>query len=384
MTKLLVLDTETTGIGSADEPIEVALALYKVDQDGNAVEKIDGYSGRRQPSVPISPMAQKVHGLSISNLIGMDFDHEKVRSLIASADIIVAHNADFDARMLEVLYPEIKNKSWRCTLNQWPWPPSASRSLSSIAADLDISGYKAHSAEGDVDALSASLFHPVGHGAYVMRLLQAGDFVFRNVNQGAFKRAASSVTSDLSHACKSLLHVIGAIISDKHLHDSEINFIYSWIKDHPSVSSAWPGNVITQQLDQILFDGLVSEDERSFLLNSLSEITAGSLQKVSDVVEKVDFQLDDPSLIEFSSHTFCLSGNFLFGDKDRCIDEIIKRGGVVLGGVTKKLNYLIVGSLGSDQWKHGNFGTKVEKAIQYRSDGIPIKIVHEEAWTKFL
>mgnify|MGYP000140214245 FL=1 len=56
----------------------------------------------------------------------------------------------------------------------------------------------------------------------------------------------------------------------------------------------------------------------------------------------------------------------------------------MLSGVTKKLNYLIVGGLGSDQWKHGNFGAKVEKAIQYRSDGIPIKIVHEESLVKFL
>lgn len=384
MVKLLILDTETTGIGITDEPIEVALALYEVDQNSNSVEKIGFYSGRRQPSVPITPMAQKVHGLSISNLIGKDFDHEKVNSLINLADIVIAHNADFDGRMLEGLYPEIKNKSWRCSLNQWPWPPSASKSLGSIAADFGISEYKAHSAEGDVDALSSCLFHPRGHGDYLKNLLCTDAFVFKQHNQSAFKRTASGMTSELSRSCESLLHVIGAIISDKHLHDSEINFIHDWIKAHPSASLAWPGNIIVQQVNQILSDGLITEDERIYLLNSLNEILAGSLNKVADAVERVDFQLDEPGVIDFSSHSFCLSGNFLFGDKDRCIEEITKRGGVISARVTKKLNYLIVGSLGSDQWKHGNFGTKVEKAIQYRADGIPLKIVHEEAWAKFL
>ena len=107
-------------------------------------------------------------------------------------------------------------------------------------------------------------------------------------------------------------------------------------------------------------------------------------KKVSEAAEESDFHPDELDVIEFSHHTFCLSGNFVYGDKDKCADEITKRGGLIAAGVTKKLNYLIVGSLGSDQWKHGNFGTKVEKAIQYRSDGIPIKIVHEEAWSKFL
>jgi len=384
MVKLLILDTETTGIGIADEPIEVALALYEVDQNSNIVEKIDSYSGRRQPSVPITPRAQKVHGLSISNLIGKDFDHEKVNSLINLADIVVAHNANFDARMLEGLYPEIKNKSWRCSLSQWPWPPSASKSLSSIAAYFEIPEYKAHSAEGDVEALSSCLFHPRGHGDYLKSLLRANDFIFRQHNHNPFKRAASSMTSEFSNSCESLLHVIGAIISDKHLHDSEINFINGWIKAYPSAALSWPGSIIVKQVNQILSDGLITEDERTYLLNTLSEILAGSLNKVADAVEKVDFQLDEPGMIEFSSHTFCLSGNFLFGDKDRCIEEIKKRGGKILEGPTKKLNYLIVGSLGSDQWKHGNFGTKVEKAIKYRADGIPLKIVHEETWAKFL
>ncbi len=384
MTKVLVLDTETSGVSSSDEPIEIAAALYEVDSTGNLVAKLDAYSGRREPTVPISFMAQKVHKISKADLAGRDFDHEKVAVLLSNADVIVAHNADFDSRMLQPLYPGIKDKSWRCTINQWPWPFASGKSLSSVASALDIPQINAHSAEGDVDTLSACLFHSTGNGNYLKNLLTANDYVFKNTSENAYQRAASSLTPKVSEACKSLLDIVGAVISDRHLHDSEIMFVNDWIKANPTVSTSWPGSVIAQQLKQILSDRIVSENERSSLLNSLSAITAGALAKVSQVAEEIDFHPDELDVIEFASHTFCLSGNFLLGDKDKCANEISKRGGLMLAGVTKKLNYLVVGGLGSDQWKHGNFGAKVEKAIQYRSDGIPIKIVHEESLVKFL
>ncbi len=384
MTKVLVLDTETTGVSSSDEPIEVAAALYEVDSSGNLVAKVGSYYGRREPSVPISFMAQKVHKITKADLVGKDFDHDKLKALISNADIIVAHNADFDARMLEPLYPEIKAKSWRCSLNQWPWRPAMGKSLSCIASALDVPQTGAHSAEGDVETLCACLFHHSGSGGYLKTLLQADNYVLKNTGQNSFKRAASSISPEVNQAYTNLLDIVGAIVSDEQLHDSEINFINTWIEAHSVVALQWPGNFISQQVKQILSDGFISEDERNYLLSSLKDISQGALEKVSEAAEESDFHPDELDVIEFSHHTFCLSGNFVYGDKDKCADEITKRGGLIAAGVTKKLNYLIVGSLGSDQWKHGNFGTKVEKAIQYRSDGIPIKIVHEEAWSKFL
>jgi hypothetical protein len=58
----------------------------------------------------------------------------------------------------------------------------------------------------------------------------------------------------------------------------------------------------------------------------------------------MDFHTDELDVVDFAFHVFCLSGNFLVGDKNKRADQITKRGG-----------------LGSDQWKYSNFGTKVEK-----------------------
>lgn len=127
MSKLLLLDTETTGLSGIDQPIEVAMCLYEVNEDGQLLRQIDSYVGRRCPSVPINPRAQKTHKISIADLIGLDFDYKKINKLVEAADLIVAHNARFDHRMLKTLVPNISQKKWRCTVDQWPWPISSGR-----------------------------------------------------------------------------------------------------------------------------------------------------------------------------------------------------------------------------------------------------------------
>ena len=97
------------------------------------------------------------------------------------------------------------------------------------------------------------------------------------------------------------------------------------------------------------------------------------------------FQLafDDIAEIKFDGSRFCLTGEFVYAPRDVCASAIETLGGLV-GGVTKKLSYLVIGGLGSPEWKHGSFGTKIDKAMQYKSDGHPILVVHEDRWASSL
>ena len=45
--------------------------------------------------------------------------------------------------------------------------------------------------------------------------------------------------------------------------------------------------------------------------------------------------------------------------------------------MTKKTDYLIVGGAGSDNWKFGNYGAKVSKALEMQENGHPIVILKE-------
>jgi hypothetical protein len=37
-----------------------------------------------------------------------------------------------------------------------------------------------------------------------------------------------------------------------------------------------------------------------------------------------------------------------------------------------------------DEWKHGSFGTKIEKAMEYKRGGCSILVVAEACWTRSL
>ena len=58
-------------------------------------------------------------------------------------------------------------------------------------------------------------------------------------------------------------------------------------------------------------------------------------------------------------------------------DKIQKLGGVVVGSVSGRLNYLFIGGDGNPCWSYACYGRKVEKAIELRKAGAEIVIVHE-------
>ena len=52
--------------------------------------------------------------------------------------------------------------------------------------------------------------------------------------------------------------------------------------------------------------------------------------------------------------------------------------------VTKQSQVLVIGAIGSSDWIHSSHGRKIEKAVKYRSAGIPLSIVSEEHWQRFV
>lgn len=50
--------------------------------------------------------------------------------------------------------------------------------------------------------------------------------------------------------------------------------------------------------------------------------------------------------------------------------------------VSKKVNFLIIGSIGNEQWMHTSYGLKIKKAVELREAGTPISIISEEHWQR--
>lgn len=81
--------------------------------------------------------------------------------------------------------------------------------------------------------------------------------------------------------------------------------------------------------------------------------------------------------VYFVSKTVCLSGNFKFGTKADISKILTDYGAIMTTSVNKHLDYLIVGENGSEKWAFGDYGTKINHALELKAKGCPIEIYRE-------
>lgn len=199
-----------------------------------------------------------------------------------------------------------------------------------------------------------------------------------------YQRRSIAFTNEMRRSCGALLGIVQGLLADQHVNDHEIRFLEDWLAQNEAIASTWPGDVLQAQVQHVLQDGQVSDQERAHLVSVLQDLVGGRLEEVAESTHVSQLALDQVQLIDFTDRRFCLTGDFVFGPRPSCEQAILRRGGQVQDGITKKLHYLVVGGLGSAEWKHGSFGTKIEKAIGYRRDGVPLLIVHEDVWAASL
>lgn len=178
MTTVAIVDCETTGVGASDEPIAIGVIVVALDARGAVEEEVGVFHGFREPSVPIHPQAQKVHGISAESLKGKQIDVTHLRGLLDKADVLIAHNAPFDARMLAQVVAI--DKPWRCSYRQFPWPPMGNKKLDTVCEEYQIERPGQHDALQDARALLACLTQRTGKTdrsrTYMHKLLGRQEF----------------------------------------------------------------------------------------------------------------------------------------------------------------------------------------------------------------
>lgn len=133
----LLVDVETTGLAASDEIIELCAMSVEFDRsNGFGMRAVEQYIGRREPSCPIHPEAEKVHRIARSSLAGQRLDDARVNSMIAGADLLIAYNAPFDQSFVGALYPAAAAKPWHCAMRGVPWKRFGVTSLK-LGAVLD-------------------------------------------------------------------------------------------------------------------------------------------------------------------------------------------------------------------------------------------------------
>lgn len=197
-----------------------------------------------------------------------------------------------------------------------------------------------------------------------------------------YTRQAATFRNEMRQSCAVLMGLVQGMLADDELRDEEVIFLRNWLARAQNVALTWPGNVIAAQIEQALSDGHLAPQERQHLRNTLEKLITGALDEAASS-PVATLALDDVTAIDIEGRSFCFTGDFVFGPRPVCESAVVRRGGTVIN-ITKKLDYLVVGGLGSAEWKHGSFGTKIEKAVCYREKGVPLRIVHEDAWATAL
>lgn len=203
------------------------------------------------------------------------------------------------------------------------------------------------------------------------------------------KRLADRSVDELIGLCK-------GIIADGIVQEGEVRFLASWLERSRDITDVWPVNIIAERISSILEDGIIDENEKVELFEVLCEITGSRpgleiLDKnTGEILENVShasttLPIDKPAPeIFFENRLFCLTGKFCYGTRDACKTEVLSRGGQVQSSPTAKTNYLVIGLIGSTDWIHSTHGRKIEYALKLREKGLPVSVVTEEHWVKYI
>ena len=181
-----------------------------------------------------------------------------------------------------------------------------------------------------------------------------------------------------------LIGISRGVIADGMVDEKEAIFMGQWIENHREIADRWPVNIVYARITEMLKDVILQSDEQQELLATLRDLT-GDSTLFQDEARSTSLPLDRPEPdIDFEGSTFCLTGRFVFGSSIDCEETISELGGEIVQNPGKDTDYLVIGELSSPDWVHTTFGRSIEKAVELREAGHPIKIVSEEHWVDAL
>jgi len=181
------------------------------------------------------------------------------------------------------------------------------------------------------------------------------------------------------------LGLCSGIVSDDIVKQSEAERLQLWLSQNKEIIEEWPVCDIARRLNAFLDDGVLDTREATDLLDAMKHLVGGSFAETGATAIGLPVEVKQhlAQKIEFEGKSFCFTGKFFFGNRASCEAITIEMGGSAAKSVTKKLDYLVVGSIASPFWLTSHFGTKIKKVMSMRDDAFPF-LVGEDVWRQSL
>lgn len=175
----------------------------------------------------------------------------------------------------------------------------------------------------------------------------------------------SKIYSESTLALQILNGILDGIVCNQKVNQKEIENLNIWLRQNDYLKDVYPYDKVLLEVNKVLEDGILTEEESNYIFDTFNEI--------------VNPDFSDDENIDFNGKTFCLTGEFKCATKQEISKKLQELGGTEKKGVSSKLDYLIVGGVGSDAWKFGKIGGKQAKAQELNEKDANIKIIDEDS-----
>lgn len=196
-------------------------------------------------------------------------------------------------------------------------------------------------------------------------------------------RAGEAVASERDEM-EFLLGFLRGITADQELNEYEVLALRAWLRHTMLPTEKWPMSVLLERVRQIVKDRKIEDEEAADLLETVTSILGNGMDVGVASGMSTALPVDVVEAIEFDGRTFCITGKLASGPRKRCEDAIRQKGGTPQSSVTRKLDYLVIGTLASRDWAQSTHGTKIEKAMEIREKGGTVVVLSEEVLYRHL
>lgn len=179
-----------------------------------------------------------------------------------------------------------------------------------------------------------------------------------------------------------LIGLSKGLLGDGRIDATEAQFLHQWLAQsrqrtsHPVIIN------LLSKVEAMLSDGILDDDESQELLTILRQVS-GDPAQFGEITKSASLPLCKPiPNVTFVGRKFLFTGTCAYGTRTQCQEATERLGGICAKSVNRTLNYLVLGTYVTDSWIHETFGRKIEKAMQYRGNGIPLSIISETHWAQ--